>query len=159
EQLNAKLSGAEAKAVAEKPTQNTAAYDTYLRGIAIETNADWQAYNQSTAAFAEAVRSDPQFALAWARLALGRSYLYFNGIDPTVNTAAAVKDAADRAISLQPELGEALLAEGVYRYRVLRDFSGALQSYSEALKRVPSSSLILEHMAHVERRLGRVDDA
>jgi TolB-like protein/class 3 adenylate cyclase/Tfp pilus assembly protein PilF len=159
EQLNARLTGAEQKAVADKPTQNTTAYDAYLRGIAIETNADWQAYIQSATAFAEAVRSDPQFALAWARLALAQSYLYFNGIEPTVNTAAAVKQAADRAISLQPELGEALLAQGVYRYRVLRDFQGALQSYNEAFKRVPSSSLILEQMAHVERRLGHVDDA
>src|SRR5262249_40720417 len=36
EQLNAKLSGAEQKAVAEKPTQNAAAYDTYLRAIALD---------------------------------------------------------------------------------------------------------------------------
>ena len=159
DQLKAKLTGAEEKAISEKPTQVTAAYDAYLRGIAIEATNDWESYVQSTAAFAEAVQADPRFALAWARLALARSYLYFNGIEPTVNTGAAVKDAADRAISLQPELGEAWLAEGVYRYRVLRDFQGALQSYQEAFKRLPSSSLVLEQMAHVERRLGHVDDA
>jgi tetratricopeptide (TPR) repeat protein len=70
-----------------------------------------------------------------------------------------VKEAADRAISLQPELGEAWLAQGVYRYRVLRDFQGALQSYEEALRRLPNSAFVLEQMAHLERRLGRADVA
>jgi tetratricopeptide (TPR) repeat protein len=75
------------------------------------------------------------------------------------NSGAAVKEAADRAISLQPELGEAWLAQGVYRYRVLRDFQGALESYEEALRRLPNSAFVLEQMAHLERRLGQVDAA
>src|SRR4029077_12511457 len=107
----------------------------------------------------EAVRLDPQFALAWARLSVARSQLYFNGIDPQTNTGAVVKEEADRAIALQPELGEAWLPQGLYRYRVLRDFQGALQSYEEALRRLPNSAFVLEQMAHLERRLGQVDAA
>ena len=70
-----------------------------------------------------------------------------------------MKEAADRAMSLQPELGEAWLAQGVYRYRVLRDFKGALQSYEEALRRLPNSAFVLQQMAHLERRLGQADVA
>ena len=70
-----------------------------------------------------------------------------------------MKEAADRAIALQPELGEAWLAQGVYRYRVLRDFQGALESYREALRRLPNSAFVLEQMAHLERRLGQFDVA
>ena len=70
-----------------------------------------------------------------------------------------MKEAADRAMSLQPELGEAWLAQGVYRYRVLRDFQGALQSYEEALRRLPNNAFVLEQMAHLERRLGQFDVA
>jgi tetratricopeptide (TPR) repeat protein len=116
-------------------------------------------HRYSIVAYAEAVRLDPQFALAWARLAVARSQLYFNGVDLETNSGAAVKEAADRAISLQPELGEAWLAQGVYRYRVLRDFQGALQSYQEALRRLPHSAFVLEQMAHLERRLGQPDVA
>jgi tetratricopeptide (TPR) repeat protein len=58
-------------------------------------------------------------------------------------------------MSLRPELGEAWLAQGVYRYRVLRDFQGALQSYEEALRRLPNNAFVLEQMAHLERRLGQ----
>jgi TolB-like protein/Tfp pilus assembly protein PilF/class 3 adenylate cyclase len=159
DQLNAKLTGAEQKAVAEKPTQNAAAYDAYLRAVAIDNAQTLDTTKRAADLYAEAVRLDPQFALAWARLAVTRSQLYFNGIDMETNSAAAVKEAADRAISLQPELGEAWLAQGVYRYRVLRDFQGALQSYEEALRRLPNSALVLEQMAHLDRRLGQFDAA
>jgi TolB-like protein/Tfp pilus assembly protein PilF/class 3 adenylate cyclase len=159
DQLNAKLSGAEQKAVAEKPTQNAAAYDAYLRAVAIDNAVTLDITKRVAPLYAEAVRLDPQFALAWARLAVARSQLYFNGVDLQTNSGAAVKEAADRAISLQPELGEAWLAQGVYRYRVLRDFQGALQSYEEALRRLPNSAFVLEQMAHLERRLGQIDVA
>jgi len=159
DQLNAKLTGAEQKAMAEKPTQNSAAYDAYLRAVAIDNAQTLETTKKVADLYAEAVRLDPQFALAWARLAVARSQLYFNGIDLNTNSGAAVKEAADRAMSLQPELGEAWLAQGVYRYRVLRDFQGALESYQEALRRLPNSAFVLEQIAHLERRLGQIDDA
>jgi TolB-like protein/Tfp pilus assembly protein PilF/class 3 adenylate cyclase len=159
DQLNAKLSGAEQKAVAEKPTQNSAAYDVYLRAIAIDNEGNLDTTKRVADLYVEAVRLDPQFALAWAHLAVARSYLYFNGVDLDKNSGAAVKEAAERAMSLQPELGEAWVAQGVYRYRVLRDFQGALRSYEEALRRLPNSALVLEQMAHLERRLGQFDVA
>ena len=160
EQLKAKLSGAEEKALAEKPTQNPAAYDAYLRGISIEqSRTDDAAEEEAIANYSTAVRLDPKFALAWARLAVLRSLQYFGGYNLAANSPAAVKEAADKAFALQPQLGEAYVAQGVYRYRVLRDFRGALESYGEALKRLPNNSLVLEQMAHVERRLGEWDAA
>ena len=159
DQLKTKLSGAEQKAVAEKPTQNAAAYDVYLHAVAIDDAVTLDITKQAVPLYSETVRLDPQFALAWARLSVARSQLYFNGIDPQTNTGAKVKEEADRAIALQPELGEAWLAQGVYRYRVLRDFQGALQSYEEALRRLPNSAFVLEQMAHLERRLGQFDAA
>ncbi len=159
DQLDAKLTGAEQKAVAEKPTQNAAAYDVYLHAVAIDNALTLDTTKRAADLYAEAVRLDPQFALAWARLAVARSQLYFNGIDLDKNSAAAVKEAADRAMSFQPELGEAWLAQGVYRYRVLRDFHGALESYKEALRRLPNSAFVLQQMAHLERRVGQADVA
>ena len=154
DQLNAKLTGTEQKAITDRPTQNLAAYDAYLRGLSVEHRASNSAYKEAAAAYATAVRLDPKFALAWARLATIQSYLYFNGIDRNTNSAAAVKEAADRATELQPELGEAWIAQGAYRYRVQRDYVGGLQMYNEAQKRLPNSSFVFENMAFVERRLG-----
>ena len=120
-------------ALSKKPLRRSrprtaAAYDVYLRAVAIDNALTLDTTKRVADLYAEAVRLDPQFALAWARLAVARSQLYFNGLDLERNSGAAVKEAADLATSLQPELGEAWLAQGVYRYRVLRDFQGALQS-------------------------------
>src|SRR5438045_2178362 len=98
DQLNAKLSGAEKQAVGQKPTQNAAAYDAYLRAVAIDNAETLETTKLVADLYADAVRLDPQFALAWARLAVARSQLYFNGIDLETNSGAAVKGAADRAI-------------------------------------------------------------
>lgn len=160
EQLNAKLTGAEEKAITDKPTQNVAAYDAYLHALSIEYHQfSYSTYQKAAASYAEAVQLDPKFALAWARLGVIRSFLYFNGVDPNTNSSAAVKEAADQAYALQPDSGETWVALGAYRYRVLRDFDGALQAYGEGLKRLPNGSRIFRNMAYVERRLGRWPEA
>src|ERR1700726_476150 len=160
EQLRVHLTGREEQVIAAKPTDNPAAYDAYLRGLAIEHNQyGFDAEAGAAQAYLESVRLDPTFALAWANLAIARSPLYLYGVDATTNSAAAVRDAADRAMTLQPDLAEAWAAQGAYRYRVARDFSGALQAYEEAHKRLPNSSRVLLEMAVVETRLGRWDVA
>jgi tetratricopeptide (TPR) repeat protein len=160
DQLNAKLSGTEQKAVTEKPTQNTAAYDAYLRGLAIEhTQYGYEAYQQAARDYVEAVQLDPNFAFAWARLAVLRSFLFFNAVDPNTNTAGAVKEAADRAMALAPEAGESWIAQGAYRYRVLRDFEGAVTAYKQAQIRLPNNSYLLQNLAFVQRRLGLWQEA
>jgi TolB-like protein/Flp pilus assembly protein TadD len=160
DQLNAKLSGTEKKAVSDKPTQNTAAYDAYLRGLAIEhTQFGYDAYQQAARDYVEAVQLDPNFAFAWARLAVLRSFLFFNAVDANTNTAAAVKEAADRAMALAPEAGESWIAQGAYRYRVLRDFAGAVTAYKQAQIRLPNNSYLLQNLAFVQRRLGLWQEA
>jgi len=155
DQLNAKLSGTEQKAMTEKPTQNTAAYDAYLRGLAIEhTQYGYEAYQQAARDYLQAVQLDPNFAFAWARLAVLRSFLFFNAVDQNTNTAGAVKEAADRAMALAPESGESWIAQGAYRYRVLRDFEGAVNAYKQAQIRLPNNSYVLQNLAFVQRRLG-----
>ncbi len=157
EQLDAKLVQ---RISTTSPTANTAAYNTYLRGVGIEqSQPGFSSLPNAAAAYAEAIQLDPRFALAWARLSLVRSLLYYNGQDQNTNSPAAVKEAADRAITLRPELGEAWLAQGTYKYRVLRNMSGALEAYHEAEKRLPNSALVNQYMALAERRLGQWREA
>ena len=156
DQLEAKLTGAEQRAVTAKPTQNAAAYDAYLRGQSLEhSEYSYDAVRQAARDYAEAVQLDPKFAIAWARLGVVRSWLYFNGVDPDVNTADAVKESADRAMAIAPEAGESWLAEGAYRYRVSRKFESALAAFEEARKRLPNDSTVYRYLGIVQRRLGR----
>jgi TolB-like protein len=158
--LKAKLTGAEKEAIAEKPTEDMAAYNAYLRGLSIEqSHWSYSAWREAIAAYSEAVQFDPKFALAWAHMATARSLLFVNGADLVGSSAAKVKEAADQAIKLRPDLGEAWIAQGDYRYRVLRDFNGAMQAYDEARKRLPNNSLVSLSTANLNRRLGRWAEA
>ena len=160
EQLNAKLTGAEQEAVAQKPTDNPAAYQAYLRGLALRTEGyDYATTRKVIAAYTEAVRLDPKFALAWAGLATTTGYLYFNGVDPELYTAESVKRATETALQLQPRLGEAQLAQGGYRYRVLRDFAGAQQAFEAACRQSPNNQSAWQFLGLVERRQGKWEQA
>jgi TolB-like protein/class 3 adenylate cyclase len=68
EALKAKLTGAEQRALEEKPTNNPEAYDAYLRGVTLWREDNYTARLKATSPLEEAVRLDPNFALAWAFL-------------------------------------------------------------------------------------------
>ncbi len=160
DQLEAKLTGAEQRAITAKPTQNAAAYDAYLRGQSLEHGEYiYEAIQQAARDYAKAVQLDPKFATAWARLGVVRSYLYFNGIEPELNNADTVRESAERAMAIAPEAGESWLAEGAYRYRVARKFESALAAFEEARKRLPNDSTIYRYLGVVLRRLGRWQEA
>src|SRR6202023_3583624 len=120
EQLRAKLTGQEEQVIAAKPTDNPEAYDAYLRGLAytLKTTATGAATSIATQKYLkEAVRSDPKFALAWALLSFvdARGYIAAN-LQPTAALREETRQAAETALTLQPNLGEALLAKGYYQY-------------------------------------------
>src|SRR4029077_2701065 len=81
----------------------------------------------------EAVRLDPKFALAWAVLSYteSRGYITFN-LQPTVALREEARQAAEAALSLQPNLGEAVLANGSYHYACLRDYDTAERYFEQA---------------------------
>jgi tetratricopeptide (TPR) repeat protein len=85
--------------------------------------------------------------------------LYFNGFDAERSTGQAVRDASDKALALQPELAESLLARGGYLYWVKRDYPGALEQFKRALAKQPGDIDTLASMFFLERRMGLWDDA
>ena len=116
--LRATLTGVEKATLASKPTENPAAYDAYLRGLAVVASNRETATAFTSAAdfFDEAVRLDPKFALGWARASIAHSRAYWGGYDRTAARGERAKNAAERAKELQPELGETFLARGYYEY-------------------------------------------
>ena len=161
-ELQIKLSGGEQSAVMAMSTRNPEAYQAYLQGLSIETrnlSSNNEGARSAAAAYAQAVRQDPAFAQAWARLAIVRSFMYFNFIDRTDDALAQIKQAADTALQLQPELGEAYLALGYYRYRGLRDFEGGLKAFEQARQRLPNNADVLSSISYIERRQGKWREA
>src|SRR5262249_25082317 len=160
DQLQAKLSGWEEQVIAARPTGNTEAYDAYLRGLAYTLKTGNTPANVLGAQkyLREAVRLDPKFALAWALLSNvdARGYL-LRTLRPTVTLREEARQAAETAFTLQPNLGEAVLAKGYYRYACLKDYDTAVRYFEQARQFLPNSSRIPESLAYVARRQGEWD--
>src|SRR5437016_1627768 len=157
--LQAKLTGREEQALAAKPTNNPEAYDAYLRGLAFESRSNYSsdALFKAIDFYALAVRLDPNFALAWARLSGAHALLYFLRRDATTARRDAAKDALENAQKLQPNTPETLLAQAYYQYWVRRDYELAKATFGRVRELVPSSSNVPGALALIARRQGRWD--
>jgi len=163
DQLQAKLTGQEEQVIAAKPTDNPEAYDAYLRGLAYSlqplSNTPANALGAQKY-LREAVRLDPKFAVAWALL----SYVDARGnltttLQPTVALREEARQAAETALTLEPHLGEAVLAKGFYHYACLKDYDAAVSYFEQARQFLPNSSRIPELVAYVKRRQGQWDQS
>src|SRR5438094_3235168 len=158
--LRAKLTGQEEEVIAAKPTDNPEAYDAYLRGLAdtLKTQNTPGNYLSAQKYLKEAVRLDPKFALSWALLSYvdARGYRTLN-LQPTVALREEAQQAAETALTLQPNLGEALLAKGYYHTAILKDHDTALRYYEQARQFLPNSSRIPESLAYVARKRSQWD--
>ena len=160
EQLRAKLTGQEEQAIAAKPTDNVEAYDAYLRGLDYWLKPGYTLANALSAQkyLKEAVRLDPKFARAWALLSYTDALGYITAnLQPTPMLCEEARQAAETALTLQPNLGEALLAKGYYYYACLKDYDAAVRYFEQARQFLPNSSLIPESLGYVARRRGQWD--
>ena len=157
DQLRAKLTGQEEEIIKAKPTDNPRAYDAYLRGLAYTLKTGFTPANSLGAQkyLKEAVRLDPKFALAWTLLSYVDSSGYLTqSLQPTDSLREEARQAAETALTLQPNLGEALLVKGFYYYACLKDYDTALKYLEQAQHVLPRSSRVLQGLAYVERRRG-----
>ena len=160
EKLRLHLTGEEEQVIAAKPTENVEAYDAYLRGLAYNLKTATTPANSLGAQkyLREAVRLDPKFAVAWALLSYvdARGYLQLT-LQPTTALREEARQAAETALTLQPNLGEALMAMGYYRYACLKDYDTAVRYFEQARQALPNSSRIPESLAYLERRRNQWD--
>src|SRR6476646_665149 len=160
--LRAKLTGQEEQIISAKPTDNIEAYDAYLRGLAYNLKTATTPVNSLGAQkyLREAVRLDSKFAPAWALLSYvnSRGYLQLT-LQPTDALREEARTAAETALTLRPNLGEAVLAKGYYHYACLKDYDTAVLYFERARQYLPNSSRIPELLAFVTRRRGQWDQS
>jgi len=142
-------------------TRNPAAFDAYLRGMkGYFTVRDARTDNPAAiAAFTDAIRLDPNYALAFAgrSLALTQFAGTFTSTEATgrQNLDQAIADAR-KAITLAPELAEGHLALAVVLTQSF-DFAGASQEYERALAIAPGSARMLRNAGAFAVKMGRTD--
>ena len=128
--LQAKLTGREEQALAVKPTNNPEAYDAYLRGLAYTIKTT----DRPPTTWAR--RNISEKRCGWIRSLLlpGRCCRSLNAagylgriLQPTVALREEARQAAETALTLQPDLGEALRGKGYYYYACLKDYDTAVR--------------------------------
>jgi TolB-like protein len=155
--LEAKLTGREKQQLAQVPTQNSEAYDAYLRGLGLSSSQRDQDIERSRMFFRRAVDLDPQFALAWAALATQESFKYFAG-HKTPEQLAAAQAAMETAVRLRPESSESHAGAGAFYYYCIQDFDRALAEYGKARELSPSNAVAIGMIGLVKRRQAKLDD-
>jgi TolB-like protein len=154
DQLNAKLSGSEKKELAQKPTNNPAAYEAYLRGLTQFWQLSEESRYASVGSFEEAVRLDPKFALAWATLSRTHSITYLQNYDRSASRSTAAESSLAEAVRLQPQLAETQLARAWFQYCIRHDYKGAHEILQQLRMIWPSNAEIVSLMGYISARMG-----
>jgi TolB-like protein/Tfp pilus assembly protein PilF len=153
EVIAVRLTTPEAAVLARSDPVDPATYRAYLKGM-YQLYLDTPEGNlRAVEVLEEVVRQDPDSALAWAGLAYGYANI---GHDPPFPAWSYTKarDAAVRALQLDPELAEAHMAEGMYRLMYEWDFDGAERALKKALEINPSLALAHYDLAWLYELMG-----
>ena len=135
--LKMTLLGGEQARLNRRPTDNLAAYDAYLLGRQKMARRTSAALQEAVGHFSEAIRLDPQYALAFVGLADSYALLGEYGALDDREVIAKAGPAVGRALELNDQLGEAYVSLGTVRFRQ-QDYAGAEQAYKTALQLSPN---------------------
>jgi tetratricopeptide (TPR) repeat protein len=158
ETMRAKLSPSQSNALSTAPTHDTEAYDLFLKGEYQERQAESaenrELFDRAEAFYRQALARDPNFALAYARLAYSRmwQHWYVNRLNSAQLEEA--KSNIERALAIASELPEAYLALGVFYYWGYLDYDSALKALDRAIELQPSNSDSRGFRVAVYRRRG-----
>jgi TolB-like protein/lipopolysaccharide biosynthesis regulator YciM len=163
DQLRAKLSPSEKAAIAERPTSDLVAYAYFTKAKEIDVWGNWEgaekSLNQKVELLEKAIQRDPNFALAYCALAKAQIYL---AVDPKQFESA--KKAAEAALRLRPDLGEAHLELGRYYFHAgtstgdsNHDYDRAREELAIVRRKLPNNAEALWIEAMIGRHENRWD--
>ncbi len=164
DQLQAKLSPNEKKAIEQPPTTDLAAFDVYSRAKSLLLTAGFSATGEPDVRKAielldEAVKRDPSFFDAYCQLARAHGYVYaVSGLDHTPARLALAEAAVQAATRLRPDAAETHLARAQYLYYGLRDYAGALAELEIARRALPNDPHLFELTGYILRRRGQQEE-
>jgi serine/threonine-protein kinase len=161
--LRVKLSPGQSEALVTAPTNDTEAYDVFLRGEyelhQAESSVATGAYDRADAFYRQALARDPKFAEAAAELARSRLYRHWFVAPLTPTEVEEVKSIIDRALTLAPNSPEAHFALGLFFYFGHREYENALTEFNRTLELQPNNALARQYCAYVYRRRGEWERA
>src|SRR5438874_5789768 len=167
--LQARLTGAERRAISSQPTENTEAHELYLRGRFCFNK--WlgpvravipggEEFDKSAQYYQQAIELDPNYALPYAGLADFYGFAFaFGLLPPEEKWAKAQEDNAKKALQLDPTLGEAYNPLAADKLYVHRDWPGAERDFRRGLELSPNFAEMHAHYAFCLVLFGRNEEA
>jgi TolB-like protein len=140
-------------------TTDTAAYSLYLRARYMHHQLTPDALDQSIAFYEEALAINPRYVAAWTGLAGAYPLRRFVGVDSKSNVLKRSRDAANKALELDPSNASAHAALGVIANVFDRDLAAAARHYQRALELEPANPEVLIVAIEMARALDRSSDA
>jgi Tfp pilus assembly protein PilF len=164
--LTATLSPEEKKIIEQKPTDNLAAYDLYLRAKESIANAELALASgnfeklliESIAQLEQAIQLDPKFTLAYCAATHAHDLLYIS-YDPTPKRRGLGDAAIANALRLQPDLPDVHLDYAYHLYFCFREYERARVQLAIAKPGLPNNSDAVELPAFIDRRQGDFEKA
>src|ERR1700693_3691050 len=164
DQLQAKLSPNEKKAIEQPPTTDLAAFDLYSRAKSLVLTAGFTATRApglwlAISCLDEAVKRDLSFFDAYCQLAWAHEFLYaVRASDHTPARLALAEAAVQAATRLRPDAPEAHLARAQYLYYGLRDYAGALAELEIARRALPNDPRLFQLTGYILQRRGQQEE-
>jgi TolB-like protein/Flp pilus assembly protein TadD len=146
-QLHVTLLEPEREALETRPTDNMEAYQAYLTGLKYSISLIPADIQRTLTMFERSVELDPDFALAHARLSVTHTLAAFSLYDPSEDRLVRAKQAAERALELDPDLPEGYIALGHYYGHGRQDHDRAMKYYEVAAELRPNDPEVLFGMA------------
>jgi len=138
--LQAKLTGSEKQMIAAQPTTDTTAYELYLKGRALWQRRSGDNIPKAIAFYEQAIQHDPNYALAYAALASADALSpYYTGARQH-DAFVKAKEAAQRALQIDPNLPEAHTALGKIRNFADIDMQGSIREFERAIELNPNDA-------------------
>ena len=154
--LGVALRGPERRTLTAPQTENLDAYALYLQGRqALRLDPSEAAVRL----FERAVALDSTFAAAYVGLAEAHQMIYGWAVDRSGTRMARIEAALDRALRLQPDLVEALQAQGRYYSYALGDYGRALRALSRADSLRPNDPATIRSIGQIDLDRGKLPEA
>ncbi len=155
--LKAKLTGAERRAIANRPTNNTEAHEYYLRGQYQWRNFFAPGFQQVREHFEKAIELDPAFAPAYSGLGLYHSFGAANAVLPPENWPLA-ESAVNKALELDENLAEAYNPRAAVDIYYKRDWPAAERAFLRGAELNKNLAGVRHHYGICLVLLGRADE-
>jgi eukaryotic-like serine/threonine-protein kinase len=159
EKLRLKLTGEEKQRLAKRYTDNSEAYQLYLKGRYYLNKRSEEGFHKAVESFTQAIEKDPQYAPAYA--ALSESYFLMGSYltRPVEEVFPKARDAVAKALQLDDMLGEAHTSLAAIEQFYSWDWTGAGQEYRRALELNPGYATGHQYYADYLSSLGRHEES